>query len=73
MWISPEVGGKSPATAFIKVDFPAPLAPMIPRTVPSFTSKETDFSALTETIDLCPLPKLTNASLTFGVREMEVL
>ena len=37
----PVVGGRMPAMARIRVDFPAPLAPMMPMAVPAYTSKLT--------------------------------
>ena len=43
----PLVGGRMPAMARISVDFPAPLAPMIPTAVFVGTSKLTFLIALT--------------------------
>jgi hypothetical protein len=66
--IDPLVGGRIPAMARISVDFPAPLAPMMPIEVPFLTSKEMFFSASTSRTARSPRPNLTNACFRVGFR-----
>ena len=47
MVISPSVGVSTPASNLAKVDFPAPLAPQTPSTLPAYPSRSTPSSALT--------------------------
>src|SRR5215203_297534 len=64
----PDVGGRMPAMALIKVDFPAPLAPMMPMAVPAYTSKLTFRSASTSLTARCPRPNRISACLRVGLR-----
>ena len=66
--IEPLVGGRMPAIARIKVDFPAPFEPMMPIAVPLRTSKETCLIASTSRTARCPRPKRTNACFNVGFR-----
>ena len=54
--ISPDVGGRIPASARINVDLPAPFGPTMPITVPCVTSKFTPRSALTSRMFGSPRP-----------------
>ena len=47
--IVPEVGLINPTMAFIKVDLPAPFAPISPIILPSFTLNDTSLKAVTLT------------------------
>jgi hypothetical protein len=64
----PEVGGRMPAMARIRVDFPAPLAPMMPMAVPAYTSKLTFRSASTSLTARWPRPNRTSACFRVGLR-----
>ncbi len=57
-----------PARARIKVDLPAPLAPMMPIADPLRTSKETCLIASTSRTARCPRPNRTSACFSVGLR-----
>ena len=65
--IRPRVGGSTPAIERIRVDLPAPLAPMIPSDVPRGTSKETWLTASTSRTARSPRPRRTIALLNVGI------
>src|SRR5690606_27227825 len=71
--IRPEDGGRIPAIARIRVDLPAPLAPMMPIAVPVRTSKLTCLSALTSFTARWPRPNRTSAWRSVGLRSNEGL
>src|SRR3954447_5540907 len=64
----PDVGGRIPAIARIRVDLPAPLDPMMPIEVPTRTSKVTFVSAWTSRTARSPRPRRTMACLRVGLR-----
>src|SRR5215207_3946235 len=64
----PSVGGRIPASMRISVDFPAPLAPMMPSVVPCGTTKETSRTAWTSRTARSPRPSRVMAVLKVGTR-----
>src|SRR4051794_4444036 len=73
-WTStrPRVGGRMPATVRMSVDLPAPLAPMMPSTLPCGTSSDTSSTALISRTTRSRRPTRTSVLRSVGRRSSAV-